>query len=363
YTSADEILNDLEEFRKNPAISFSYFNDAAGHYGNVQATREVPSGAIAKAESTLPKPVRTPVKKAEMTKEEFRSSRKTASKTSTLVAIFLIVAFLAGAVIFIVRILSPIMFPQEKEEIRIPKFIGLKYDDIVANEEWKALYRFTRTDEYNEDAAEGYVFWQSETPDRRVEKKAEPIEISLTVSKGSKPPVTMPFYINQEYREVVTELGLLEMDLKIETEPEPHEDITKDYVIRTVPPMGGELVEGQIVYIIYSTGPKDNTVEVPEVEGKSYEYAISRLESWGFEPVIIHRHDAEVPEGYVITQTPAPGIKAPYKSEVELIVSDGPVEASPSPSPSAPESPDVPASPPVTETITSPSPSSTTTIP
>jgi serine/threonine-protein kinase len=103
YASADEMLQDLEEFRKNPAINFTYYvnDNGSSRYSSDQATREVPTAAIAKAESMLQKPVRTPVRNAEMTREEYRKSNKKASRTSTLVGIFLILIFLVGAVIFI----------------------------------------------------------------------------------------------------------------------------------------------------------------------------------------------------------------------------------------------------------------------
>ena len=366
YVSAEEILKDLEEFRKNPAINFTYYvNDTAGRYGSDQATREIPSGAIVKAENALPKPVRTPARNAEMTKEEYRRSTKRASKTSTLVAVFLIIAFLAGAVIFIVNILKPIIIPKEAEEVTIPKFIGQKYTEILENEEWKDTYNFSKTEDYSEDAAEGFVIEQNETPYRKKEKKDALIEIILTVSRGPKPPNLMPQFFNTDWRIAQNELNTMGLNITVKPDPKYHDEIAENYIIETIPKEGEELHDGMVVYLTYSMGPENKDNPVPNVINTPLSSAQRKLEDMKFIPRLGEpQHDPIIPKDYVILTDPAPGTMAPYKSEVYLTISLGPMEESPSPSPiespspspSEPVSPDVSESPPVTDTITSPSP-------
>ncbi|NLT14231.1 MAG: Stk1 family PASTA domain-containing Ser/Thr kinase [Clostridiales bacterium] len=366
YASADDMLVDLEEFRKNPAINFTYYvNDTSGRYGTDQATRQVPSGAIAKVENTLPKPVRTPVRKAEMTKEEYRRSSKRASKTSTLIAVFLIIAFLAGAVIFITNVLKPFIVPTEGETITVPKFIGRKYSDILENEEWINTYNFTPEEDYSDDAAAGIVIDQSKPQNRQIEKTEKLIEITLTVSKGPKPAYTMPDFINEDYRNAEIELKQMPIKLEIIKEDVFNDRVTADCIIETRPPAGDELVEDQPVYLIYSKGPENRDNPVPSVLGLSLESAKRKLEDMKF-VAIIERSDNDpiVPEGYIISQNPPANEMAPYKSAVYLVVSAGPLIESPSPSPSEspspsttdPEFPGVSESPPVTDTIVPPAP-------
>lgn len=366
YASADDMLVDLEEFRKNPAINFTYYvNDTSGRYGTDQATRQVPSGAIAKVENTLPKPVRTPVRKAEMTKEEYRRSSKRASKTSTLIAVFLIIAFLAGAVIFITNVLKPFIVPTEGETITVPKFIGRKYSDILENEEWINTYNFTPEEDYSDDAAAGIVIDQSKPQNRQIEKTEKLIEITLTVSKGPKPAYTMPDFINEDYRNAEIELKQMPIKLEIIKEDVFNDSVTADCIIETRPPAGDELVEDQPVYLIYSKGPENRDNPVPSVLGLSLESAKRKLEDMKF-VAIIERSDNDpiVPEGYIISQNPPANEMAPYKSAVYLVVSAGPLIESPSPSPSEspspsttdPEFPGVSESPPVTDTIVPPAP-------
>jgi serine/threonine-protein kinase len=367
YASADEMLIDLEEFRKNPAINFTYYlNDTSGRYGADQATREVPSGAIIKAENALPKPVRTPVRKAEMTKEEYRRSSKRASKTSTLVAIFLIIAFLAGAVIFIVKILNPFFTPEEEEKVTVPKFIGMEYDKILENEEWANTYHFTKEEAYSDTAAAGIVTDQSEQVNRQIDKTDKLIEITLTVSKGQRPPNIMPDYFNTDYRIAMNDLNTMGLNIKVE-EPQGKydDDITENFIIDTIPKAGDELVDGMTVYLTYSLGPENKKVEVPNVVGYLEESAKSKLEDSKFVMVVENRiNDPLIPEGRVISQLPEAGEMAAYKSEVYLVISLGPLVESPSPSPTESASPsptesvspDVSESPPVTDTFIPPVP-------
>ncbi|NMA24815.1 MAG: PASTA domain-containing protein, partial [Clostridiales bacterium] len=346
--------------------NFTYYvNDTSGRYGSDQATREVPPGAIVKVENSLPKPVRTPVRKAEMTKEEYRRSSKRASKTSTLIAAFLIIAFLAGAVIFITSVLRPYIAPKEEEKVTVPKFVGRKYTDIMENEEWINTYKFDVQEEYSDDAASGIVIDQSEPQNRQIEKTEKLIDITLTVSRGPKPAYTMPDFINKDYRNAKIELKQMPLNLDIIEEDVFHDSVSENYIIETKPPAGEELVEGQPVYLIYSKGPQNKENRVPDVVGKTEDAAKRKLEDMKFIAAVEYRHDEVIPEGRVISQWPEADEMAPYKSEVKIVVSLGPDPALQSPSPSPSETvspdvsqpPDVSESPDVTETIISPSPS------
>ncbi len=360
YASTEELLADLEEFRKNPAISFTYFN-----YDNdtSQATRAMPTGAIAKAESTMIKPIRTPVRNAEMTREEYRKSSKKSSKTSTLVGIFLIILFLVGAVIFIAKVLLPIINPPE-EMISIDKFVGQKYTDVLNNPEYQELYTFSKTEAYSDTASAGFITEQNPTAGRPSKKTTKLIEVALTVSLGKQPQNVMPDLVNQNYMNAKISLQQMQLNLDIILEPKKDDAYTPDYVMSTVPNANEPLIEDQTVYIIYCIGPEIVTNEVPDVEGRSIEYATARLEDYDFVPVKGEsRYDADVPKDHVISQKPAPGLDAPVKSEVVLTISLGPEEVTPSPSVSPSPSLDPWVSPPPTDVTppvdvtTSPSPS------
>lgn len=340
YASAEEVLHDLEEFRKNPAITFTYLmNDNVGRFSNDQATRTVPSGAIIKAESTLPKPVRTPGRNLELSRKEYDINRKKSSKNSAVIAVVGIVIFLIAAFsILWFGILKDLFYP---ETMTIPNFVGLKYADIIANQDNNNTYNFSMKEEYSADIEAGVVMSQNPQANRQQAKPAGgKINVALTVSKGKEPDVTMPDLVNTDYMDATIQLQKLGLELHVETQSQFDDKVTKGYVISTKPAAGDTLVKGQTVYIIFSDGPEVKMVEVPNVEGLPLAVAISKLEGADFVPKISDSmNDPNVPKGNVISQDLAPNSMQPYKSVVYLIVSDGPVEStSPSPSQAPPSS-------------------------
>jgi serine/threonine-protein kinase len=247
--------------------------------------------------------------------------------------------------------------------VTVPKFIGQKYTDIMENEEWVNTYNFSKTEAYSDDAAEGVVIDQSEAANRKKEKTEKLIDITLTVSKGPTPPNLMPDYVNTDYRNAKIELNKLQLNLEIIEQGVFDDNYTENYIIETKPPKGEALDEGQPVYLIYSKGPENRLNDVPNVVGYLQADAERTLQENDFVPVIDREDfDPTIPAGRVISQSPEDGKEAPFKSEVYIVISKGPLPESPSPSPSEPispdvsESPGVSESPPVTEAITSPSP-------
>jgi serine/threonine-protein kinase len=93
-------------------------------------------------------------------------------------------------------------------------------------------------------------------------------------------------------------------------------------VLRIEPPAGTSLERGSTVTIVPSTGPPPR--DVPDVTGRTLEKArkaIKQAKLVPGEPTFAFSQD--VPEGSVISQTPADG-QAPQGSTVELVVSKGP---------------------------------------
>ncbi|SHH50048.1 serine/threonine protein kinase [Sporobacter termitidis DSM 10068] len=349
YASTDEMLADLEEFRKNPAINFTYYvndNETASRRVSDQATREVPTSAIIKAENALPKAVRTPSRSAELSRAEYRKSSKRSSKTSTLVGIFLIIVFLVGIFVFMyIKFIGPMLNPTVTT-VDIPNFAGQKYSDIQNNPD-NQTFAFKVEEQYDDTVEEGYVISQDPTARQVILPASGKYPVSLVVSQGKKPDVLMPDCTKKNYMQARIDLEQIAHDqgwtLNIETQAQTSEDVTADYVISTVPAADIALFNNETITIIYSTGPAEKKEKVPNVVGLPIETAQDVLFNAGFVPKNSgHRNHADVPKGYVISQDPeSPDGQtlAVYKSNVNLIVSDGPEETSPSPPPSTSPSP------------------------
>ncbi|UOO36873.1 Stk1 family PASTA domain-containing Ser/Thr kinase [Oscillospiraceae bacterium CM] len=328
YATAEELLADLEEFRKNPALEFSFVDkNAAG-----QPTRKVPSSAIVKAESILPKPVRPVVRTPELSRAEYSRSAKRAMKTSSLVSIILISVFLVAAVVFLATYFIS-NWNQKATTVTVPKFVTLTYDDVVGNPENTQIYHFSKTDVYDASIPAGVIISQDPQPNRQYNKQpGSLIDVNLTVSRGPEPEQTMPDLSNMDIYQAQSALSSLMLDLDVKTTAQSDDSITKDYVIKTTPAAGDALTKGMTVFIIYSSGPEP--VTVPDVTGLPISQAESRLKSYGLTWKIQYQA-SDTAKDTVIFQSIPKDAQVPKNSQVILTVSTGPsTVTSPPPSPS-----------------------------
>ncbi|MFN2643032.1 MAG: PASTA domain-containing protein [Actinomycetota bacterium] len=95
----------------------------------------------------------------------------------------------------------------------------------------------------------------------------------------------------------------------------------KDTVVGQEPRNPAVIAKGAKVTVTVSKGPEP--VLVPDVKSKLQAEATSVLTTAGFTVKVTQKEDPNVPEGTVISQTPAAGTKAPKGSEIALVVSKG----------------------------------------
>ena len=102
-------------------------------------------------------------------------------------------------------------------------------------------------------------------------------------------------------------------------------DTPKGNVISQSPSAGAVVTAGSTVTITVSSGPPPAAKPtVPNVVGFSESEAKTALESAGFKVKVTNAANADVPEGDVISQSPAAGAAATAGSTVTITVSTGP---------------------------------------
>ncbi len=99
------------------------------------------------------------------------------------------------------------------------------------------------------------------------------------------------------------------------------DDVPRDEVISQDPDAGDEVREGTTVTVTVSGGR--GTVAVPAVEGRSREEAEQALTEAGFKVEVEEAFSDSVPEGDVISQSPAGGRQATKGRTVTITVSQG----------------------------------------
>ena len=349
FTTAEEMLNDLEDFRKNPGIVFNYAasDPSERHIPdalNEQATMVIsyspssskpgvsvvkadgnakPESALVKPERTAPAKRRAPVK-PEMSSDEYRVTRKRAASTSTLVGIFAIVVFLIAVLVFMWNYLLRDLFnPQEKPSVTIPSFINRKYDDVIRDAEYEELFNFTRRDEYSDEYRAGIIISQNPTAER-VQNAPLPgrkINVELVVSVGGEPPALMPDLVGRHFSEARNQLINLDLALDIVLEVVVN-DSTSGYVVQTIPASGAEIARGNTVLIRYSGGPDIVEKLVPDMVGSTMAAVEAALRSEGFDPDFQYFPDPSE-EGTVLFIARA-GEMVAVPNTITVYVSSGP---------------------------------------
>ena len=324
YRSADEILRDLEEFRKNPDTQFGYVR-AMAEDGEKEAS-DAQNGSV-KHSRRPAKPRTTHPAGQRITAEEYRRRRKKAAKTSLLVGIF-------GAAL-VILLLFLIMWPTlkswfdpQEQRITMPSFVGNYLDLVEKNSEYQQNFVFNVNYVSSTGYPAGYIIDQNPAANRQLAIVSDGIEVNLTVSSGAD-TVHMPNLINTDYREAKNSLEALQMNLTVELIPVADDNVASGYVLEQVPAYDEILTEGMTVFITYSTGPDVPMVPVPDVEGLSLEQAIERLESYNLSYTVEYQDSSE-PKDKVVYQSVPAGYSVEIHTKIKLFVSNGPA-ASPSP--------------------------------
>jgi serine/threonine-protein kinase len=98
--------------------------------------------------------------------------------------------------------------------------------------------------------------------------------------------------------------------------------VAKGVVLGSAPKAGDELRRNSAVDLVVSKGPRP--IDVPDLTGKNAEEAVRTLEGLGLRVETRRRHDDQVPEGNVVSQSPHSGTL--FRGDrVQLVVSKGPL--------------------------------------
>ena len=301
YQSASEMLCDLGNFRKDPSMTFSY-----NYFVDDSPTRFV--GGVVTPEQE----VMQPKKKAQKEKSGILPILLGITIAFVLAIIVLLIIFLPG------------LFSATGENTTTPKFIGMKYEDIINNPDYDADFNFKEQWGHNSEYAIGYVYGQSIKEGAKIKDDAN-TEITLYISRGPKTVVVNDVYKMTEVR-AINELEANKF--KVVVTPMASEDVEKGFVIRTESAKNAKVSEGSTVTIYVSTGKPTEYVNIPDITSEPLEQAKEKLTENKLlvvvEEVDIAWNEKYQPKDYVVRQSPeATGTKIAEGSTITVYVSTG----------------------------------------
>jgi serine/threonine protein kinase len=353
YQSAENLLSDLESFRKSQAAILS---------GAAVASNASNSGPDGFLDDNYDDDDYHPVfegglrplgTSGELSKEAYAIRRRRSKRVSMLSGFFCVLIFVVVLVAFLWNFWLKGIF-EDAVRIEIPNFTNKFYETVINEAEYKGVYNFTVVYTIDPTRDEGIIMSQSPEAGRSLMKVEEGIDVELTVSTGVK-LVEVPDVVNWEYRDATTELQRL--GFVVDSVTEASESVTKDYVIGTNPQAGESLSAGSTIYLTISGGPEVTPITMPNLIGLTQEGAIDRIESNNLTLGTISPVESDLPEGTIIWQSVPAYTEVEEHTKIYLQVSIGPKETEePSPTPTdepvnttEPPTPSEPVTPPTQE--------------
>lgn len=149
--------------------------------------------------------------------------------------------------------------------------------------------------------------------------------ILVKVSKGDQ-ELIMPDIVNQEYRTAT--LLLNKMGLKVEKKEDYNDEIVMGYIIKTDPVQSSTLQDGDTVVIYVSLGKEMKTTTVPTVTGVSLDTARNLLTQNKLVAGKVAEQADSAAAGTVIAQSVTAQSQVEENTVVDLTVSTGPAMVS-----------------------------------
>ena len=313
YASADEMLADLEEFRKNPEVDLDFTIEDLHRETVDEPTQYIPAvHTVSKAQK---------VQEADDEEEEEASPHKLGTR-KLLTIIGAAVAAVALIVLLWHAIFSDLLGgEQTPTEYVVPYLIGMTIDEANEDENVKGIFTI---EQIGQRASSKYAAGQiiEQSPERGKTVKGNRV-ISVFVSSGAKTE-KMPNLINKEYRDATLQLTNLDLNLVVNDPVEEYSSITKGYVIRTIPEYGETLQEGDSVTLVVSKGEQPKPVTVLSFIGIDIEIVRQQVTQTGLVVGEVTQRASDEPYGTVIDQSINAETKVDAGTTINFVISEGP---------------------------------------
>ena len=356
YVSATEMLQDMEEFRKNPAVVFDY------HTTLDDATRAIPAASLplttaekkvqaktgerpiessrVRHNTGMQQPGRqitgvTPlntasrendaIRRAQQRRKEEEQKRATErSRIATTAVVICSTVAVVAIVIFLVALFNGALLNQEKDIVEVPYLEGRVYNETFASK-YKDFRIRLLPQEYHPNIAEGHIISQEPAGGEKVQRGSD---IWITVSMGQEPPlIELVDFMGVDATEAIALLK--EQGFNPLKRKEPSYVLEAGLVTRTDPAAKTQLPAGQTVYVYVSTGPEIVERPVPNVVGLELSRAKELMEQQGFRNVRYEQVESQKPKDEVIYQSVGKNKEVDVDSEIIIHYSEGPREEVP----------------------------------
>ena len=311
FQSAGEMLDDLDEFRRNPNIVFHYDLQTAN--ARYDASRSMEAYDASR---------QAPAYNDDYEYEEELVRSRRSAKGAMVVKGVLAAAIIVGLAVAVIYFLNYWNNRPEAGDdlLEMPNLVGQLYEDVIANEEY-ADFNIQVREGNDPDLQPGEIMNQDPAVGIMVKKDAD---VELLVNGGvgqvEVPDVVTDHMTLEEAQQAIEDAGL-----HSQVENVADDEVEEGRVISTNPEPGTMVDSGSTVTLRVSTGPAEEMVTVPDgLVGDTLANVSAKLEEAGLVVGNVNRDDTStLTVDTVISLSPNEGSEISKGSTVDITVSSG----------------------------------------
>ena len=311
FQSAGEMLDDLDEFRRNPNIVFHYDLQTAN--ARYDASRSMEAYDASR---------QAPAYNDDYEYEEELVRSRRSAKGAMVVKGVLAAAIIVGLAVAVIYFLNYWNNRPEAGDdlLEMPNLVGQLYEDVIANEEY-ADFNIQVREGNDPDLQPGEIMNQDPAAGIMVKKDAD---VELLVNGGvgqvEVPDVVTDHMTLEEAQQAIEDAGL-----HSQVENVADDEVEEGRVISTNPEPGTMVDSGSTVTLRVSTGPAEEMVTVPDgLVGDTLANVSAKLEEAGLVVGNVNRDDTStLTVDTVISLSPNEGSEISKGSTVDITVSSG----------------------------------------
>ena len=288
YQSAAEMLRDIDEFKRDPSISFEY------KYSEP-------------ATENISKEVANTKKKTKKIKDE---QVRNAPVVPVLTGIT--IAFIVVAIVFVIGIMAMVRPFEEVPDTTAPNLIGMNINDAM--KKYKGFDIVIESSAFHEQYDKDIIYDQSVNPEMVVKEGAT---IKVKISSGIQ-YFSLADYRNFEENQVYK--ILTDNEIEFNTVTEYNDEIPEGYVIRTEPGADTQVDTGTVVVVYVSMGAENTYTTVPSVVGYKLEHARMILSAAGIRIGSVERVSDGGQSTEVLSQSLPEGTMVAHGSTISLVI-------------------------------------------
>ena len=288
YQSAAEMLRDIDEFKRDPTVSFEH------KYTEPE-------------EMSITENFTKTAKKTKKIKDE---QVRSAPVVPVLTGIT--VAFIIVAILFLIGIMAMVRPFEEVPDTTAPNLVGMDIEE--AKKQYSKFNIEVESSAFHDSYDKDVIYYQNVKPGMTVKEKST---IKVKISSGVQ-SFSLADYTNFEENQVYA--ILTDNDIEFTTITEYNDDIPEGYVIKTEPGADTVVDSGTVVIIYVSMGPKTTYATVPNVLGYKLNDAKLMLNSAGIKIGSVTRVDSTQAGSVILNQSLSAGTQVQRGTTIDLVI-------------------------------------------